>query len=105
MKLGAMNNPRMHLMKEIERIAGLGLDFIDLTIEAPAATPEGKTVFVMVGCGLNGRDAVCPSGFESTTVVAHGTAAGIANVTTVPVRVKTVAGMPPTATVHDGRKF
>ena len=41
MKLGAMNNPRINLMKEIERIAGLGMDFIDLTIEAPAATPDG----------------------------------------------------------------
>ena len=41
MKLGAMNNPRRDLMKEIERVAKLGLDFIDLTIEAPAATPDG----------------------------------------------------------------
>lgn len=32
MKLGAMNNPRVNLMKEIERVAGLGLDFIDLKI-------------------------------------------------------------------------
>lgn len=41
MQLGAMNNPRAHLLKEIDRIAQLGLDFIDLTIEAPGATIEG----------------------------------------------------------------
>jgi sugar phosphate isomerase/epimerase len=28
-------------MREIERIAGLGFDFIDLTIEAPGAAPDG----------------------------------------------------------------
>ena len=61
MKLGAMNNPRMHLMKEIERIGGLGLDFIDLTIEAPAATPEGHDWQVV-------RQAIADAGLQ---VVAH----------------------------------
>ena len=61
MKLGAMNNPRMNLMKEIERIAGLGLDFIDLTIEAPAATPDGHDWTVV-------RQAIADTGLE---VVAH----------------------------------
>lgn len=42
MQLGAMNNPRAHLLKEIERIGHLGMDFIDLTIEAPAATVDGN---------------------------------------------------------------
>jgi sugar phosphate isomerase/epimerase len=35
-----MNNPRSDLMKEVERIAGLGFDFVDLTIEAPGAEPD-----------------------------------------------------------------
>ena len=58
---GAMNNPRMNLMKEIERTAGLGMDFIDLTIEAPAATPDGHDWQVV-------RAAIADAGLE---VVAH----------------------------------
>ena len=41
MQIGAMNNPRADLFKEIARIGRLGVDFIDLTIEAPGATPDG----------------------------------------------------------------
>ncbi len=47
MQLGAMNNPYTGLFKEIKAIAGMGFDYIDLTIEAPAAAPEStdwKTV-------------------------------------------------------------
>ena len=40
MKLGAMNNPRTNLASEIDWIARSGFDFIDLTIEAPAAALE-----------------------------------------------------------------
>ena len=54
---GAMNNPRMNLMKEIERTAGLGVDFIDLTIEAPAATPDGHDWQVV-------RAAIADAGLE-----------------------------------------
>lgn len=37
MLIGAMNHPASPVMDEIEWIAGLGLDFIDLTLEPPAA--------------------------------------------------------------------
>ena len=37
MRLGAMNNPRSDLFKEIQWIGENNFDFIDLTIEAPAA--------------------------------------------------------------------
>lgn len=40
MKTGAMNHPKENLLKEMESIASMGFDFIDLTIEAPKATPE-----------------------------------------------------------------
>ena len=40
MLLGAMNNPRVNIFDEIKRIDEGGFDFIDLTIEAPAAAPE-----------------------------------------------------------------
>ncbi len=52
MQLGAMNNPRRPLMTEIQHIAEMGLDFIDLTIEAPAAMPDGhdwKQVAAAIG--------------------------------------------------------
>ena len=61
MKLGAMNNPRRDLMKEIERVAALRLDFIDLTIEAPAAAPDGHDWQVV-------RQAIADAGLG---VVAH----------------------------------
>jgi sugar phosphate isomerase/epimerase len=56
-----MNNPRRTLMQEIARIAALGLDFIDLTIEAPAATPDGHDWRVV-------RQAIADAGLG---VVAH----------------------------------
>lgn len=37
MLLGAMNNPMVSVVKEIEAIASLGFDFIDLTMEPQAA--------------------------------------------------------------------
>jgi sugar phosphate isomerase/epimerase len=37
MKIGAMNHPGRALFKEMEWMARLGLDFIDLTLEPPAA--------------------------------------------------------------------
>ena len=40
MRLGAMNDPRLPLQDEIKWIAGHGFDFIDLTLEAPAAALE-----------------------------------------------------------------
>jgi len=40
MIFGMMNNPRTPLLSEIARAARLGFDFLDLTIEAPAAAPE-----------------------------------------------------------------
>jgi sugar phosphate isomerase/epimerase len=61
MKLGAMNNPRAGLMKEIQRIAALGMDFIDLTIEAPGAAPDGHDWHVV-------RTAIADAGLG---VVAH----------------------------------
>jgi sugar phosphate isomerase/epimerase len=40
MKTGAMNYPKENLLEQMESIASMGFDFIDLTIEAPKATPE-----------------------------------------------------------------
>ena len=40
MQLGVMNNPRKPLLDEIAWIAANGFDYIDLTIEAPAAAIE-----------------------------------------------------------------
>ena len=40
MIFGMMNNPRTPLLSEIARAARLGFDFLDLTLEAPAAAPE-----------------------------------------------------------------
>ena len=40
MRLGAMNNPRHALLDEISWIADNGFDYIDLTLEAPAAALE-----------------------------------------------------------------
>lgn len=40
MQLGAMNNPQANVLKEVARIGQLGVDFVDLTIEAPGAAPE-----------------------------------------------------------------
>jgi sugar phosphate isomerase/epimerase len=40
MKYGAMNLPTKSIVKEIEEIGKLGFDYIELTIDAPEATPE-----------------------------------------------------------------
>ena len=40
MIFGMLNNPRTPLLSEIARAARLGFDFLDLTLEAPAAAPE-----------------------------------------------------------------
>lgn len=37
MQIGAMNNPQRDPLSEIQMVAGMGLDFIDLTLEPPAA--------------------------------------------------------------------
>jgi sugar phosphate isomerase/epimerase len=37
MRIGAMNHPALNLESEIHRMADLGLDFVDLTLEPPAA--------------------------------------------------------------------
>ena len=39
MLIGAMNNPSRDLYSEMRWMADLGLDFIDLTLEPPAAAP------------------------------------------------------------------
>ena len=36
MQIGAMNNPAHGVLEEIEWIAALGLDFLDLTLEPPS---------------------------------------------------------------------
>ena len=40
MKFGAMNNPARTLPDELERIAALGFDYVDLTVEEPEAGPH-----------------------------------------------------------------
>lgn len=40
MQIGAMNHPQRPVEDEIRWIAEMGLDFIDLTLEPPAAAPE-----------------------------------------------------------------
>lgn len=40
MKFGAMNNPVRVLPDELERIAALGFDYVDLTVEEPEAGPH-----------------------------------------------------------------
>ncbi|MEW6252417.1 MAG: sugar phosphate isomerase/epimerase family protein [Planctomycetota bacterium] len=37
MRIGAMNHPRLDVLEEIHALAALGFDFVDLTIEPPAA--------------------------------------------------------------------
>jgi sugar phosphate isomerase/epimerase len=43
MIIGAMNNPKNDLVKEIELFGEMGFDFVEITIESPAATPEKIT--------------------------------------------------------------
>lgn len=40
MRIGALNNPRLRLLHEIEWLATNGFDFIDLALEAPGAALE-----------------------------------------------------------------
>ena len=44
MQIGTMNHPGCDPVKEIELIAGLGLDFVDLTLEPPLAPPRKVNV-------------------------------------------------------------
>jgi sugar phosphate isomerase/epimerase len=39
-KVGSMNNPRNPLLDEMELFKSYGLDFVELTVEAPEAAPE-----------------------------------------------------------------
>ncbi|MCA1705201.1 MAG: sugar phosphate isomerase/epimerase, partial [Actinobacteria bacterium] len=50
MQIGAMNFPGRSVAKEIHRIAEDGFDFVDLTLEPPAAwTPDGKDIGRLIG--------------------------------------------------------
>jgi sugar phosphate isomerase/epimerase len=50
MLVGAMNFPGRSVAKEIHRIADDGFDFVDLTLEPPAAwVPDGKEVGRLIG--------------------------------------------------------
>ena len=40
MRIGAMNNPTRDPVEEIERIARSGFEFVDLTLEPPAARSD-----------------------------------------------------------------
>jgi sugar phosphate isomerase/epimerase len=63
MQIGALNQPRQNLISEIEWIAVNGLDFIDLTLEAPGAAlestdwPAVRTALEMHGLGVVCRAA------------------------------------------------
>jgi sugar phosphate isomerase/epimerase len=56
MLVGAMNYPGRSVLKEIHRIHEDGFDFVDLTLEPPAAwVPDGKEVGSLLGdLGLGG---------------------------------------------------
>jgi sugar phosphate isomerase/epimerase len=60
MRIGAMNNPRRPLLEEIAWIATHGLDYIDLTLEAPAAALE-STEWRVVAAAIHdaGIGVVC----------------------------------------------
>jgi sugar phosphate isomerase/epimerase len=51
MLIGAMNHPRHDVIEEMEWMAGMGLDFIDLTLEPPA-TPSWKVHPKAIRAGL-----------------------------------------------------
>lgn len=61
MLIGAMNFPGRSVLKEIHRIAEDGFDFVDLTLEPPAAwLPDGKAVGKLLadlGLGAIGHTA------------------------------------------------
>ena len=42
MLIGAMNHPARPVIEEIEWMGELGFDFIDLTLEPPAAVPPER---------------------------------------------------------------
>lgn len=60
MRLGVMNDPRKPLLEEIEWIARHGFDYIDLTLEAPAAALE-STDWRMIGSAIadSGLGVIC----------------------------------------------
>lgn len=60
MQLGARNDPRRPLLDEIEWIATNGFDYIDLTLEAPAAALE-STDWRVIASAIQDRgiDVVC----------------------------------------------
>ncbi len=63
MKLGMMNDPALDVIDETRWAAGHGFDFIDLTIEGPAAAVDQidvtalKTVLEDTGLGIVGHTA------------------------------------------------
>lgn len=63
MQIGAMNNPMLDVVEEIETYARLGLDFIDLTLEPQAAysgtlpIDDVKTALDRTGLGIIGHTA------------------------------------------------
>ncbi len=63
MQIGAMNHPASDLITEVRKFAALGLDFIDLTLEPPAAAPrkvraqELKKVIADASLGVVGHTA------------------------------------------------
>ncbi len=60
MRLGAMNNPRNSLLDEIKWIATHGFDYIDVTLEAPAAALESTDwPAVRAAIADHGLDVVC----------------------------------------------
>lgn len=60
MQIGVMNDPQRPLLEEIAWIAAHGFDYIDLTLEAPAAAPE-TTHWPEIARALNGAglEVVC----------------------------------------------
>ncbi|HWI41554.1 MAG TPA: sugar phosphate isomerase/epimerase, partial [Verrucomicrobiae bacterium] len=63
MLVGAMNHPRREICDEIRWMAQMGLDFIDLTLEPPAAAPwkvdvtEVRRELERTGLGVVGHTA------------------------------------------------
>ena len=63
MKIGSMNHPAQDAVAEIERLAGLGMEFIDLTLEPPCAASwmvDGRAIraaLERLGLGVVGHTA------------------------------------------------
>lgn len=57
MQIGGMNHPGHDLAEQIREMADLGLEFVDLTLEPPAADPRNvdvKQIKALIGdCGLS----------------------------------------------------